>query len=71
MVMKPEPVFEAVESVLEFHPLIPSRFPSIPALERQARLFPLLINPSGTRLHAARGGGIVRHERIALLWRPL
>ena len=49
MVMKPEPVFEAVESIL-----------GMDAAQTQPAPIPvILINSSGTCLHATRGGGTV------------
>ena len=55
MVMKPEPVFEAVESVLG---VVPGQPPPIPVI---------LLTPQGRVFHQRVAEELARHERIALL----
>ncbi len=55
MVMKPEPVFEAVESVLGLHPGTPPDFPVI------------LLDPQGRVFDQSLAAGLSQHPRLALL----
>ena len=57
MVMKPEPIFEAVESVLEINPRLP-----------QVRLVPIiLLTPQGRVFTQRVAEELVQHPQIALL----
>jgi tRNA (guanine37-N1)-methyltransferase len=60
MVMKPEPVFEAVESVLgpNAHPSQPEAGPHIPII---------LLSPQGRVFTQRLAGELSRHERLALI----
>ncbi len=60
MVMKPEPIFEAVESILGLNPLLdsPKPDPNIPII---------LLTPQGRVFNQSIAEELSRHERVALI----
>jgi tRNA (guanine37-N1)-methyltransferase len=75
MVMKPEPIYRAVETVLSqpagwsWHPLDPAAEPPVPEEppELPAEVPIILLSPQGRRFDQATATGLARRQRIALI----